>query len=169
MSSERSKVLDRLYTCGSGKIRNPRTDRCVRVSKPLGAALHAAAQTLRTKGTLPACNKGVYDASAQQCTSDKSRAGALRELASRYRLAAGSNGNAASTAKFITSQAFAKAVAANARRGDAQLAEYLEEMQAMMLDMQRRLTNAESQRNRYRKDLDSARAQLRQLQSVMLA
>ena len=189
-SGAKKEVLDRLYTCGRGRIRNPRTDRCVQAKGPLGQALHATALALRAGQSLKQCNKGVYDPAAGECTTDRNRASALRELVARHQLARGSNGNARAMAKLITSQAIGKALAANARaeRNEVasmfeRLAAYstdleqgrmrnvralrtgLEEVQARALNLQRRLTNAERQRDQYRRELNAARAQLGQLQA----
>lgn len=114
MSNARKEVLDGLYTCGAGQIRNPRSRRCVRADGRLGRALHAAAQALRTNGAAKPCPKGVYDAATGKCTRDKARAAALRDLQARYRLASGYNGESAATAKLVAGQAFGKAVAADA-------------------------------------------------------
>lgn len=173
MSAQR--ILDQLYTCGTGKIRNPRTDRCVQASGPLGRALNAAAVALRAGESPKRCSRGFFDPAAQKCTTNKARIAALRELTARYQLGRGSNGNSRAMSKLITSQAISKALAANARaeRNEAgsmfeRLAGYstdlraqLQEAQALALNMQRRLTDAERQRNQYRRELNAARAQLR--------
>ncbi len=126
--SSRKQVLDRLDTCGPGKIRNPRTDRCVRRDQPLGRALHAAAEALRAGTRLPACAPAgqAYDPAAKGCTSDRYRAPALRDLMTRYAWAAAANNsgrtsakNSAALSRLIASQALAKAAAANNRRSHA--------------------------------------------------
>lgn len=191
-SGAKKEVLDRLYTCGAGRIRNPRTDRCVKASGPLGRALNAAAVSLRAGESLKRCNKGAYDPGAQECTTDKHRVSALRELTARYQLARGSNGNSRAMSKLITSQAISKALAANARseRNEVasmfeRLAAYstdleagrvrnvqalragLEEVQVRAMDLQRRLAAAERERNQYRRDLNAARAQLLQVTKMV--
>ena len=170
-------MLDALYTCGTAQVRNPRTDRCVRLDGALGRGLHAAAKALRAGAEIKKCHKGAFDPSVGRCIADTNRAAALRELLARYALASGSsNRNAAALSSMVTSQALAKAAAADARaeRNEAgsmfqQLAGYstdlqrqLAEAQSRALNLQQRLANAERQRNQARRDLGAVRALLRQ-------
>ena len=202
-SAARKQVLDRLDTCGPGQIRNPRTDRCVRRDKPLGRALHAAAQALRAGAPkMPACPKGgeAYDPAARACTADRYRAPALRELLTRYAWAeaanrggAGNSGaNSAAVARLITSQALAKAAAANDRRHNAanrarkeaslreaggmfnQLAAYSEGLRSQgdsnaqtILRLQAALGEAARELDRTRRDLDSSRQKVKMLERAL--
>lgn len=195
-TAARKQVLDRLDTCGAGRIRNPRTDRCVRRDRPLGRALVAAAQALRAGAEMPACAKAgeAYDHAEQGCTSDRYRAPALRDLLTRYEWARAAN-NSGTTglddsralARLIASQALAKATAANNRRSHAadlteagamveRLATYggglrsqANSNEQTILRLQAALELARRERELCRRDLEGARQKAAQIERALVA
>lgn len=96
-----------VYTCGSGKIRNPRTARCVSAALPLGAAIDAAVQAALAGRVPPRpCGSAqAYDFATRGCVGDRARVQALTEVKKRGGLA--SAANAAAAAKNVTHAIFA--------------------------------------------------------------
>jgi hypothetical protein len=97
--------------CPAGTVRNPRTYRCVKVTRPLGAAIQAAARVLAANGSLSACEdpSKEFDPHIGRCTDDRPRVLALREV---KRLAR----NEAATARTLASAIAATAVSKATRR-----------------------------------------------------
>lgn len=152
----KQRVYDEVYAgCGAGKVRNPRTARCVRKRRPLGAAIHAAAQQLMQGAAVPACGaRAAWDFAARECVADAPRVGALRALYGKWGLAAAAN-----------------ASGRNARNREARAAELearAQELEARVLSYNQRLANGDQRLTRCQADLARARDKVRMVEAALL-
>jgi len=120
MSAKR-QILDRLATCGQGKVRNPESSRCVRTDRPLGKAIVALAAALESGAAVPNCNRGVHNPATGRCDASKPVVAALTTLTSLWRMASKANAG--------------RGNAANANAGRALLAECAAELDRLKREL----------------------------------
>ena len=171
-------MYDEVYAgCGAGRVRNPRTARCVKKRRALGAAIHAAAQQLaQGDGRVPPCGpKTAWDFATRGCVADAARVRALRALYDRWALADAANASTrnranrdARAARAADLQARAADLQARAEARAAELEARAADLEARVLGYDQRLANGDQRLARCQADLTRARQKVRMIEAALL-
>lgn len=168
-------VFGNLYTCKEGEIRNPRTDRCLKLNLSLGKTVEATYKTLAQNGKLPvSCPNGQeWDASLGKCTANRSKVAVIRTMVSMVSRSANANESSArALSKLIASHALSKAAAAsnasNAARAYDSLVRDEYEARLSALTLHNEAGNLQRTTNKQGREIASARRQIQMLQQALI-